>query len=75
MAGPQVLAESPVFSAFQVHLPCTQSQFIYPTNTEILEDVFPVWCILPEKTLHCGSLSPRLCLQGQQGTWYRVGTQ
>lgn len=75
MAGPQVRAGSPVVSAFQVHLPCTQSQFINPTNTGILEDVFLVQCILSDKALHCSPLTPSLCLQGHQGTWYRVGAQ
>lgn len=56
--------------AFQLYLAYTQSQFINSTNTEILEDVFPIWCILMDGALDSPCLL--LCLQGHQGSWYSV---
>lgn len=59
-----------ISSAFQVHLPCIHSRLIYPTDTEVPEDVPPVWCIPNDEALDYGSPNPLPpgCLVGSKGS-------
>lgn len=63
---PRAQAGSAVSSAVNIHLSCTQSLFINPTNPAVTEAVFPLAASLPRRPLIA---APRIQGSAPRGAW------